>query len=823
MKGMRRRSCIAIALVMAAAWYWHREPSVEKQTADQVQSPSSHAGIGELIARIPTPAQLKLRPLYVFEGGLRLEGQTVDEEKRPIGGVKVTLNGTRSVVSNADGSFAFDHLAEADYAVTAEKNFTYAEDTLSLRDNSEPMELEMKTSVGMRVHVESTSQRPIRDAAIDIGRRSAVTDGDGNALVRGLAFNGERLTVIANGYGPQRIDVATGDDPRVQLAQTVVLQPGALFAGTVVDQAGKPAPNASVTIAQANWYDRIDADQHGHFEVPYLGRGKVMASAYSDENIANPDEAFTLDGVHPTHDAVIHVTTGARVTGIVLDASGNPVVKVQVWVGKSSEHTDLHGHFEIKGIEPGLLEVSANNETMAAITTKVEVTRARVNDLRIQMVVSSIAGTVRDAQGQPVEDASVQASGQNGIGSGYTRSDEHGKFDLGGIPPGVYEITVQRNKDRGSSPTGVMVHTGTHDLALTLGELGGIAGRVVEHGVAVEYFGSLVSDDPDPSWTRTPDSVRNANGAFAQKDLRPGVYSVALVGSFQRKVIPNIRIIGGAITQLGDITVDPGRIVRGVVRDDHGVPIAGATVAIASRVSMIDDDSLGGKAGGTQTAHSDAAGNFELSGLEGGTLYIQATHDHDMAAPRELATDESSVELVITHAGSLDGTIVNERGRYTLVTVTASDGMSYSESTDSVGNFHFDRLPPGDYKLAPQYNAVVLPRHVYVEPGTTTSVTFELSANPIAVTVQNAGCTKIYLEALDVFQDSERCDGGTATFKDVEPGTYRACADGDRCSTITVATSPNQQTVTIQNPPVQPTGEEPAMVAPDDPAMVAPE
>jgi len=823
MTGLRKRACGAIALVMVAAWCWHHDAHEETTSRATGPAPGETArgGIGELIARLPSSAQLKLHPLFVLEGGLRLEGQTIDEAKHPVAGVKVTLNGARSVVTEADGSFAFDHLAEADYSISAEQQLAYAEDTVSLTEASDPLELEMKVGVGMKIHVEDTSHQPIRDAAVVVGRRNAITDATGNASVRGLDFNGERLTVTAAGYAPQERQVETGDDPRAQLAQLVVLEPGAMFAGTVVDENGTSLAEGTVYYQQAKFRDGVEVDAHGHFEVPLLGPGKVVVTACSDEHLANPEVTFTHDGVHARHDVVIHVTTGSRVTGLVVDQAGTGV-RASIHVRGSTEHSDEHGHFLIKGLAPGVADVTAENELMAATKRQIEIRRGVPTELRIQLVTSSIAGIVRDSAGQPVEGVSFSAAGKNDIGSGYVRSDEDGKFDFGGLPPGEYEVSAQQVNEHGAALPGVTVHTGTRNLSFTVQVLGSVAGRVVEHGVPVAYYGVVVSEKLEPSWTQTPDPVRADDGAFHQSHLRPGSYSIAIVGSFERKVIQNVEVTEGGVTQLGDITVDPGKVIRGVVRDESGAPIAGAHVAIASRASFIDSDSLDGKAEGTQTTRSDGAGNFEIAGIagiEGEQLTIQATRDHDMSVPREIAAEVQQVEVVIRRAGSLDGTIVNFRGSTQVWAVEVATDTMISAKTDQVGGFHFERLLPGDYRVELYGGTTAQPQLVHIEGGATVTVSFEMPTTPIAVAIQAPGCKKITLKVVDSAQGRSDCVNGVATFEDIEPGTYKACVDPDHCGSISVTASPNQQTVALQ---IQPDpAEEPS--APDDPAVTAPD
>src|SRR5262249_11193891 len=154
---IRKRTVVVVVAVVGLAYLaLHRGSDDEVTTGDAKSSEAapSHS-LAELVANLPTPAQLRLRPIYIAAGELRLEGQATDHAEQPIAGATITLNGARTATTEADGSFAFDHLAAADYRVSAEKDVLYAEDTISLSDSSEPMSLELKPGVTVVMHVQS--------------------------------------------------------------------------------------------------------------------------------------------------------------------------------------------------------------------------------------------------------------------------------------------------------------------------------------------------------------------------------------------------------------------------------------------------------------------------------------------------------------------------------------------------------------------------------------------------------------------------------------------------------------------------------------------
>ena len=797
---------------MVAMVWWCHGGDEAKPAAPGAATTAAQSELSRFIAHLPTPAQLQIHPFFIEAGELRLEGQTIDRDKQPIGGAKVSLNGSRTAVSEADGSFSFDNLSAADYVVSAEKDTFYGEDSVTLTAESDPDELEMKSGPVLLVHVVDRNGNAVRDAKIDANRRSAVTDADGNASVRGIDLGDIRVEISAAGFGPDRIDVATGDDVHGVISRTIVLSPGTALGGSVVDEAGKPVPEASVMIDEGRWSERVDADEHGTWKVAYVAAGKVTLTATSNRHLAMPDQVVDHDGLHDKLDVIVRVKLGARATGIVVDGQSKPVAEATVSVGNSFGRTDDHGTFVIEGITPGVLEVYANTTLAATPVRKVQIDRTV--ELRFELVDSSIAGIVRNARGEPVADATLEAKGTTNEQSSYARSDEFGKFDFGGIPPGEYEITAQHDKDRMSMPDhGVITRTTNRRLAVVVSDLGAIAGRVVLDGAPVDYFGIAVTDDPDPERRHvgSPEPVRAPDGAFVEKDLRPGTYTITIVGpAFERKQIPNIRLAAGASVQLGEVTVERGQVIRGTVHDDRGRPIAGALVTAGPSSGSLDAITVENQVVGTRGATSDALGNFEIAGLEiapdGIDDWIQASHGDEMAAPQKIKSDDALVDLVIVRTGAIDGHIVNARYSSQSISIAAiGDGaMQLRGDADAQGQFHFDHVPPGDYEVTFGYTGtVMLPMRIHVESDATTPVTIELPSAPIAVVVTSAGCTNISMHTPEgQYVDIESCTSNTSEFPDIAPGTYEVCARND-CQPFTVTATPSHQSLTLQPTPAE--------------------
>ncbi|HEY0252182.1 MAG TPA: carboxypeptidase-like regulatory domain-containing protein, partial [Kofleriaceae bacterium] len=380
---------------MAVAWCHDHE-------ADHVAD-SKGSDVATLLAKLPTPEQLKLHPIYITAGELRLEGQTVDDRQRPIGSVTITLNGKATTTSEADGSFAFDHLSPADYELVAEKGVLFARDTVTLTPATEPDVIEMTPGVTAKLHVIDAHHTGIAHAHVEVHSQELFTDEHGDLTFKGVPLLGTRFEVRADGFAPTRVDLETGDDPRRAFEKTIILVPGAPISGTVVDQTGKPVPKASVAVSQGRFRDSVDCDDAGHWTVPFLGAGKVSLTASADGFLSAPEQLVMHD-LRGTRDVAVRVTVGAIARGIVVDESGAPVDHASVTVGDGSGFSDAKGHFEIVGIKPGDAEITATSDHGAAVVTTRAIAIGTPLDLHVVVMTGTLAGIVRDHHGEGVAD-----------------------------------------------------------------------------------------------------------------------------------------------------------------------------------------------------------------------------------------------------------------------------------------------------------------------------------------------------------------------------------------------------------------------------------
>ena len=729
----------------------------------------------------------------ISPGALRLEGLIVDQDDRPVTGAKVTLGGTRVVVTEADGAFAFDGLAEGEYDVTAEHGALFADSQdVRLDDTSDPVTIQLVRGPTLLLHVTDGHAAPIAGAKIEIVSRSYLTDEAGTVRIRGAAMDDERVTITAAGHATFRQRIDTGDDPAVTIEKTIALASGAEITGTVVDHDGKLVGGAYVEVAPASGgrSESTFADDAGVRHLPDVGRGHYVGRASSPVHIATEDLPLEHDGVHPMSSVVLHVEAGGEISGIVVDTAGHPVPEARVTGGSIGETTDKSGRFVARGLAPDGYDLSVSTPMLGAINQHVTLARGAHLEVKIVLSPSSLAGTVVDAKGNPIEEASVFARSEDPDGYGYGRTDERGHFDLGGLPPGHYKIQAQREDSRVEGPT-IVVATGNRQVRLMVYETAGLTGRVLLDGKPVPYYGFAVADSPTDIYSR-PTSVRDEDGRFTMKDPQLGTFAVVIVGNgFARRVVENVHITSGQVTDLGDITVDHGESVRGRVVDERGAPVPGATVAVRSSHGS-SDPGLVGIMRGEVTAQADDRGYYELSGLPEASdeRQIEASHPtRGTSGPRPLPAGTTTFELVIAATGAIDGTILNGKRDVSYVHARGTDEASnfYSADVDDDGAF-----PPGEYRVSIGGHSVVPSKIVTVMANASTPVRFTMPEHPVDLQVHARGCEMISLRTRteDELILLETCKDDRVTFSGIAPGAYQVCPEMTECRDIEVSTAP---------------------------------
>lgn len=737
---------------------------------------------------------------------IRVEGIVLDEQKAPIGGATVH-HGTRTVVAEGDGSFELEDVPAGDIVLRAERGEWYGETSTYVSDTSDPIEIVVRRgSTLLLTVVAKTTGAPIANAKVEIDARELLTNASGMLRARGLDPTGERFTVSAEGYGTWRGELELDTEhPTATKEMTVALASGAPVSGIVVDERGERVPEASVSIDAlgGNWNDAVSANERGEFTIPAIAPGKHALHASSSFHLAKPDKIIDHDGTKPTTGVVLQVTVGAELAGRVVDAAGRPVAGASIR-GAATADTDADGRFLATGLDPGELAVFAYVDHRASAETKVVMVTGERTEVELVVRDSSLAGRVVDKHGTPIADAQLWARATDESNTFYASTDEYGKFDFGGMPPGEYGVIAQREEEanrRLPDDGQVVYRTGRRDVEIVLPGLATVTGRVVLDGAPVRYFGVMITKAPSSLYSERITTVNDDAGAFAQKDIAPGTWSVVIVGpGFASKIIDNVVANDGRTTDLGTIVVDRGRTLVGRVTDARGRPVAGALVVAGESLGSVASDRIDQRQQGDTTDRTDANGRYELAGLpDSDSLKIVARIAGGASHEREIAPTEAVVDLVVQEVGTIVGRVSNIQGSISGVVVSAPDpdhafrSARYYGTVDRAGELRVPNVPPGRYEIRLMGDHTLPDKVVDVVANAETRVDFELPTVQIKVTMRTGGCTLLYLRGASV-DALGSCSDHRVSWDAVAPGTYEVCGtDDEPCVPIRVASSPAEQ------------------------------
>ena len=208
--------------------------------------------------------------------------------------------------------------------------------------------------------------------------------------------------------------------------------------------------------------------------------------------------------------------------------------------------------------------------------------------------LGSIVVTVLDGEGKPVPESSVQIAGTSLWPARQGKTGEHGKVKLAGLFAGTYALRAVRGADVSQTEIGVTLTSG-QDMEVTLLLL---PGRSVEvHVVDGE------ADDASPvrgarvvlaESGALAVSARGGHGREGRATLGPIAAGAATLtaraeGYVGRTAVSVPEVLTGEVK----LVLARAGVLRGVVVDARGFPIAGATIEVVGNDfegGPIDDD-----------------------------------------------------------------------------------------------------------------------------------------------------------------------------------------------------------------------------------------
>ncbi len=341
------------------------------------------------------------------------------------------------------------------------------------------------------------------------------------------------------------------------------------------------------------------------------------------------------------------------------------------------------GTFEILGLPPGRVFLDARSDRIYVRTPGA--VRLALGEVRegVELLGSAggrIRGIVRGADGLPASDAVVSVRpGLNAFLGAITqrkyrwletRTDAEGRFDLPGVPAGSgYTLSASAPALALETVHGVDVREGQTTVVEVQGRIGGvIAGKVLRADgspvegavIALVYLDLsriLLSADGRDEPVET-----GADGAFTLRPVASG--RVALIAAADGQAPSNIEeiaVVDGGIYEDLVLTLGEGRSLGGIVVDDQQRPVAGAKIEVRPFEQPDDPDVMKMALKiRSVSAESGADGRFEVTGLSGSRLFLEASKPGYVSELRfGIRLEEKDLRLQLDRGVTIRGRVLH--------------------------------------------------------------------------------------------------------------------------------------------------------------------
>lgn len=536
------------------------------------------------------------------------------------------------------------------------------------------------------------------------------------------------------------------------LAAVAVAQDGSTITRVVEVRDGPDGPPAADVVVEA-WglpggtrTIRTGADGTARFEsvprrgVVFVARRPGSACAWHEPGQwawVVPEEDRDPDGDGVTRIPLVLGKDGTAVEGRVLTPEGEPVggAVVRAFVRPAGADlpvlriaplwtatADAEGRFRTTEHWPRrAAEPVRSLEAVVVATAPARIRderRIRARDagrqkpLELRLApAAEIRGTVVRSGGSPAAGAAVRAYRTEGGSREFTdtRADESGAFSFSEIRPGtVYRVFAEVGKtdERSAlSPPTLLAAAGeTAVVELRTRRLGRLALRLLGENGAPPPAAARVRFEP-PKDARPWCHDREDDGIFFVPAADAGEWTVTVdAPGYRRQNVPVA--LGEGEEREVEIRLDRGATVGGLVVDDGGKPVAGATIYVypVDAEGRLDPDA------GYEQAVAGPDGRFRIPGLPPGLVDVSAGHARLRAdGSKRVEAPAEDVRLVLHAPGSIrfrlavpEGAARPGRVRATVTLLSGSmrgAQLPYDLSPLPDGRYAIDGLLPGEVSL----------------------------------------------------------------------------------------------------------------------------
>jgi large repetitive protein len=620
------------------------------------------------------------------------------------------------------------------------------------------------------------------------------TSDDGSFVLENVAAGAVNLMVSAPGFTTTRMSNIAVEEGKTVSDVVVEMDTGTKLTGRVTGPSGQPLAGVAVrqtmnanmrAVPMGNMEYTATTDANGDYTMDAVEPGeKTFQFQHSD--FLTSTKTVDITGRDARLDA--QLTTGTRVTGIVVTEGGAPMPDAQVRAmsaggSASSTRSGAGGAFTIERLAPGRYTFTASKTGLADGTLR-DFDINSGGPVRITLKSGgTIYGRVSGVADADLSSTMVEARGADGTATGPV--DAQGNFRIEGAPTGTVRVAAMVMRGfpdrRTTEPKTIELQPGdSRQVDVEFRTDVAVTGRVTRNGQMLS--GASVQFSPRRGTARTSAGVStDERGVYTVTGLSDGEYNVNVV-DLQRFTPFNTTY---TVTGSGTFDIDIRTVtLRGRVLDSStGEGIGDARVQLRASSSEM------GMMFPQRSALTDSAGNFTIDSVAPGRY--SATADKDGYGNQVVDTNVTD-----SAAGELDFKLARNDG-ITLKIVDGRDGRQLSGGayvTDMQGRVVHDeggfrmggggasdmRLPlaAGSYKAtiwaygyAAQTVTLTSPgrQTIGLTPGGTLVIRSKESSPRRARLVDASGA--VYMRGgyrLPTFT----IDAGTTTMQSIAPGNY---------------------------------------------------
>jgi hypothetical protein len=540
-------------------------------------------------------------PPFLEESG-PLEGK-VSNSGAPVADAGVEVLGTAQTSrTDARGEFAFPRVDCKLCQVRAQSGDSFGTAWASRPDDGPgraTIELHLPGSLRVAV-VDGRSGAALSNASVDlvtIGSQELLVRSEGKGVFSARALESDTYGVRASAPGflqrIRRVSIESSATAELRLE----LWPSHRLSGRVTDAFGAALAKAKVRVfASAS---EAVTDDDGAFSLESLAAGPALLKVTKAEFL--PESVFVaLPRPSPV---AIKLRYANPVEFQVLKPNGEPADD-RAWVQLVPPPSTYPFAKAVNPLgrvtfflPPGAWVASAGTRGfLRSDEVRFETRRTdRPGGPAVRLALrvgAALAGRVVDAAGAPVAGARVECAPTLGLRDCFALTDDAGRFELRGLPPGRPALVA--NKDGYAPSSEVPGAPESSEVVLRLDRFATVQGRLTLEGAAVTEFS--LGDHP----------FESARGAFRDDKVPPGQATLTFTGPFETLSLK--RTLGpGEAVDLGEVLVSRAGAIEGLV--------AGAT----GQGDLFDVYAWASDGGATRRETStDAKGAFRFEHLPSG-------------------------------------------------------------------------------------------------------------------------------------------------------------------------------------------------------------